>query len=685
MICPKCGYKNRNNAGFCASCGMEMNAGDKSDFPHVDESLLPPTVMLLKDARTLAKGRFLIIGKISEGGMGKIYLAQDKKMKCMVVIKQMIPFAENEDDINYLAKRFKEEARLLFRLKHASIPRVVDYFIENNNFYMIMEFIEGQNLLQYVAHKPDGRLSVDEAVDLMEKVCDILKFLHKQKPPIIHRDIKPGNIMINKEGEIILVDFGLARSLDKDKSSTAMVGTYGFSSPEHYTGKFLLSSDLYCLGATFHYLLSGESPRERLPFDFPSLARYRDDVHPDLQKLFDNMLNSDPKKRYSKVEEALRDIQTIKETDYPETFINWEKLLFESDDSDKPVQKKEEKQEISHSPVDTPVFQPPVPPPVPSISQDPTFSLEEIKKEKEIPSKEIKQQIIEKPEKPEKPEKKIQKETDSEIPAKKKKTLEKKAKTTEPINYLKIALIVLPFLLVLLLSAYYLYPLLSIRHKISEQPPPPPDINLAEIVINVKPENIEGATIIITNDKDKNFGYQGKLIYKADELMKEGPANFNDNKIHIQVPQGAYSVLINKQGYKNISFESREIAKDHPLEMQGFLEEIPPEVVITTNVEADISINNEKIGTASPEKPLAHKVKPGVQITVTASKNGYESAGEGPFTMNLEETKQITLELKKIYIPPTYPTYKPTSPVYRPPVYNPPVSRPAPRDPARPE
>lgn len=691
MICPKCGYKNRNNAGFCASCGMEMNAGDKSDFPHVDEALLPPTVMLLKDKKSLAKGRFIIIGKISEGGMGKIFLAQDLKMKCMVVIKQMIPIAENEKDLEYLSKRFKEEARLLFRLKHSSIPRVVDYFIENNNFYMIMEFIEGQNLLQYVSHKPDSRLSVDEAVDLMEKVCDILKYLHKQKPPIIHRDIKPGNIMINKEGEIILVDFGLARSLDKDKSSTAMVGTYGFSSPEHYTGKFLLSSDLYCLGATFHYLLSGESPRERLPFDFPPLARYRDDIPNDLQKLFDNLLDSDPKQRYSKVEEALRDIQIIKETDYPETLINWEKLLFESEDSSgTPAHKKGDQKEVI---AEVPQPTPPIPvatptPPLPSTPHDPTTDLAKEQKAVAPPIKEPKQEKTEEKiqEKQEEPEEKEREELKPDESTEEKRKERKEKRETGQLNYLKIALTILPFILILLVSAYYLYPLLSIHDKITEQPPPLPDLNMAEILIDVKPDNISGATIIITNNNDKNFGYQGKRIYKADELMKEGPASFMDNIIHIQVPQGSYSVLINKQGYKNISLESRNISKENPLKMEGFLEEIPPEIIISTNVEAEISVNNEKIGTASPEKPLTHKIKPGAQITVTASKSGYESAGEGPFTMKLEETKKISLELKKVYIPPTYPTYRPTTPIYRPPAYNPPpVYRPAPRDPARPE
>lgn len=181
MICPKCKKENIGDRGFCALCGPVVNTGNQSDSPFMDVSLLPPTLELLKEVRTLANGRFLLVGKISEGGMGKIYLAQDNKMKCMVVIKQMIPNADNKDEINYLAKRFKEEARLLFRLKHASIPRVVDYFIENNSFYMIMEFIEGQNLHQYVSHKQDGKLSVDEAVDLMGKVCSILNFLQKNR------------------------------------------------------------------------------------------------------------------------------------------------------------------------------------------------------------------------------------------------------------------------------------------------------------------------------------------------------------------------------------------------------------------------------------------------------------------------------------------------------------------------
>jgi len=215
------------------------------------------------------------------------------------------------EKLKYLEKRFLIEARLLFQLKHRSLPRVVDYFNKENASYIIMEYVKGKNFSQLLAEKPEGRLSLYESYDLILQSLDILIYLHNQNPSVIHRDIKPGNLMLNSDGEVMLVDFGLAKAIEEGKKGTARVGTYGFVSPEHQSGKFSVSSDLYSFGATFHYLLLGENPRNRLPFTFPSFEKYKCNVPKEFQEIFSRLLSLKVEDRYKKAENVKKDLMKI--------------------------------------------------------------------------------------------------------------------------------------------------------------------------------------------------------------------------------------------------------------------------------------------------------------------------------------------------------------------------------------
>ncbi len=312
MFCPECGANNRDAASFCMKCGRKIpkeslgsitvDSGNSSEGK-MEKTALEPGILL--------EGRYRIVARLGSGGMGKLFLADDTRMNFPVVIKQMSHSYQTDEKISYLEKRFLSEAQLLFRLKHRSLPRVVDYFNKEHSSYIIMEYVAGENLSQFAANKENNRLSVDECFLLMQKTLDILIYLHNQSPPVIHRDIKPGNLMLDSKGEVFLVDFGLARFLPEGKQATARVGTYGFASPEHQTGKVSTSSDLYSLGATFHTLLSGENPKERLPFTFPPLNQYREDVSPELQSIFDRLLEFKVTNRYQKAEDVRKDLQDI--------------------------------------------------------------------------------------------------------------------------------------------------------------------------------------------------------------------------------------------------------------------------------------------------------------------------------------------------------------------------------------
>lgn len=313
IICPKCNQSNKDSSVFCFKCGSKLVSGSaifagaiKNEDEAVKGTLQLPEEPSPKE-RTLQNGRYLLKSELGAGGMGKIYLAKDLRMESEVVVKEMLPIAATKEEKEYFEKRFQEEAKLLFTLKHSGLPRVTDYFEESENLYITMEYIEGNNLEKVVRERQDRRITPEEFRTWMTKTIDILKYLHSQDPPVIHRDIKPSNLMLTPRGDIVLVDFGVARTAGLHTKTKTSVGTFGFASPEHFSGRYTLSSDIYSLGATFHYLLSGDNPQEREAFDYPPISKYRGDLPDDLQAVLKKMVEMQRKNRYQDVEELEKD------------------------------------------------------------------------------------------------------------------------------------------------------------------------------------------------------------------------------------------------------------------------------------------------------------------------------------------------------------------------------------------
>ncbi|MFP4497327.1 MAG: protein kinase domain-containing protein, partial [Vulcanimicrobiota bacterium] len=325
MFCPKCGQNNKDKSTFCVFCGEKLQLVKKKNNSLLSmiateelvkqASVVPlvPPVQKTQEAsdRTLQEGRYTIARELGEGGMGKVYLARDEKMEFDVVVKEMLPYLATPKEREYIKKHFKEEAKMLFRLKHQGLPRVTDYFFEGNSIYIIMEYIKGEDLESIIKKSQNNQISIDQFFNWIINVLHILGYLHNQDPPIIHRDIKPGNIMVTPDNKIVLVDFGVAKSVGMKTGTHTRVGTPGFASPEHFFGKFFLASDIYSLGATFHYLLSGDDPRSRNPFDYPQLSKYRDDVPDGLQEILNRMLETEIDVRYEKIEDVIQDLLKI--------------------------------------------------------------------------------------------------------------------------------------------------------------------------------------------------------------------------------------------------------------------------------------------------------------------------------------------------------------------------------------
>lgn len=272
-----------------------------------EEPEIPETLKFLKN------GRYELVKQLGAGGTGRIFLAIDHKMSANIVLKELCPLSVRASTLKYLEKRFKEEAKLLFRLNHTGFPRVMDYFTEKGRLLIVMQYIEGKDLFCLLKEQSDGRFPMDQCIKWFGEMLDLLIVLHRQDPPIIHRDIKPSNIMLDKRGVLYLVDFGFARALDP-KGAMTRVGTYGYASPEHYSGNFSPTSDIFSLAATFHHLLTGEGPDKRGdPFSYPPIYKYISGFPREFQKIFDKMLAMSKSTRYKSVDDMKKDFDTFRE------------------------------------------------------------------------------------------------------------------------------------------------------------------------------------------------------------------------------------------------------------------------------------------------------------------------------------------------------------------------------------
>ncbi|MEI2612393.1 MAG: protein kinase [Candidatus Promineifilaceae bacterium] len=211
------------------------------------------------DKGQILQGRYRIVELIGQGGFGAVYRGWDMTLGRPCAVK------ENLDTSEEAQRQFQREATLLAKLSHPNLPRMADhFFVPGQGQYLVMDFVQGQSLKQHLVER--GRaLSEAEILPWITQVCEALIYLHSQTPPIIHRDIKPDNIIVTPEGRAMLVDFGISKVYDAQFSTTmgARAITPGFSPPEQYgIGKTAPHTDVYAIGATLYMLLTGQQPPE---------------------------------------------------------------------------------------------------------------------------------------------------------------------------------------------------------------------------------------------------------------------------------------------------------------------------------------------------------------------------------------------------------------------------------------
>lgn len=259
--------------------------------------------------------RYLIQDVIGVGGMGSVYRARDlhfPNVVKLVAVKEMINSAPDPLVRQTIVQNFEREANILVALNHPSIPKIFDYFSHDERAYLVLEFVNGKDL-EAMLSETDRFFPEEQVLGWAVELCDVLSYLHSHKPePIIFRDMKPSNVMVNTRGNIVLVDFGIAKAFRVGQKGT-MIGTEGYSPPEQYRGEGSPLVDIYALGATLHHLLTRRDPRLEAPFSFAErpIRQVNPGVSPEFEVVINTALQYDPADRFQSAEAMKEALMTV--------------------------------------------------------------------------------------------------------------------------------------------------------------------------------------------------------------------------------------------------------------------------------------------------------------------------------------------------------------------------------------
>ncbi len=251
---------------------------------------------------TTLVNRYQIQDVVGIGGMGSVYRARDlhfPNVLKIVAVKEMIN--SNPDPVvrKTIVQNFEREANILVTLNHSSIPKVFDFFTYDERSYVVLEFVNGLDLEALLKRSPEP-IREEQVIMWAIEICDVLEYLHSHKPePIIFRDVKPSNIMINQQNHVVVVDFGIAKVFKMGQKGT-MIGTEGYSPPEQYRGEATPQTDVYALGATMHHLLTHRDPRLEAPFSFADrpIRSINPAISPELELIVTTALQYKPEERF---------------------------------------------------------------------------------------------------------------------------------------------------------------------------------------------------------------------------------------------------------------------------------------------------------------------------------------------------------------------------------------------------
>jgi serine/threonine protein kinase len=340
MKCPYCATDNPNGENFCTDCGAYLDPSSDTltvvsnnnaiatpvantpSYPPASGEFASPTsgeerktTTTLVPGWQLQNGRYVVERMLGQGGMGAAVLARDTRVSNKsVVIKELVSDNADPDQREAEVRNFEREVETLAHLDHPLIPTVTDSFQEGTRYYMVQEYVAGENLEDRL-ERLKGPLSEHDALLYASQVLAILDYLSRQQPPIVHRDIKPANIIIsNKDNLAHLVDFGIARAdgvKNAKRKQTSALGTPGYAPPEQYQGNADARSDIYALAATLHHLVTNRDPSDYPAFNYPSVSSLNSNLSPEIDRILTRALNIDITKRYQSAAAMKHEIDEI--------------------------------------------------------------------------------------------------------------------------------------------------------------------------------------------------------------------------------------------------------------------------------------------------------------------------------------------------------------------------------------
>ena len=259
----------------------------------------------MTETGSVIDGKYEILKEIGRGGMSVVYLAMDKRLNKQWAVKEIRRKGNGKND-EIVVNSLLAEANMMKKLDHPALPRIVDIIDNGITIYVVMDYIEGESLdkiLKEYGAQPEA-LVIGWAMQL----CDALSYLHSQNPPIIYRDMKPANVMLKPEGNIKIIDFGIAREYkEQNLADTTVLGTKGYAPPEQYSGQTDPRSDIFALGMTMHHLLTGIDPRNGEPY--ASVRQWNPELSEGIEIIIDRCVEPAPENRYQSCTDLLYDLE----------------------------------------------------------------------------------------------------------------------------------------------------------------------------------------------------------------------------------------------------------------------------------------------------------------------------------------------------------------------------------------
>lgn len=254
---------------------------------------------------TIIDGKYEILTEIGRGGMSVVYLAMDTHLNKQWAVKEIRRTGGGPND-EIIVNSLLAEANMMKRLDHPALPRIVDIIENGTTIYVVMDYIEGESLDKIL--KEYGIQQEQVVINWAKQLCDALSYLHSQRPPIIYRDMKPANVMLKPEGNIKIIDFGIAREYkEQNLADTTVLGTRGYAPPEQYSSQTDARSDIYALGMTMHHLLTGVDPRAGEAY--APVRMWNPELSEGIEKIIDKCVEPAAENRYQSCQELLYDLE----------------------------------------------------------------------------------------------------------------------------------------------------------------------------------------------------------------------------------------------------------------------------------------------------------------------------------------------------------------------------------------